>query len=626
MDGTVQNLPLPPSPGQSSFIPPTAQQFAQPPPAPGSQQPAQRQPAAVGRPSGDPEIQEARAEKHALRQRLRNILPKSMTDGRIAIYKLEGRKGRNRTSPKPVMTILFQDLEKAQQDGTYQDTGEMVEDRLREKYGDRGRFLWEAQDNRGKTIPEAGETEIDLSNENNDEDDDMDGDENDLGPEADDEIRRPSFFDRPSDRIAPPPPAFDPAIHARQVKEIVQEEKKGAQDTLALMMTMMQQQTQMQLAQMEQARREAEERRREEDRRRQEERERERERQTREEERMREDRRAREKEEDQRRERERESRTQMLQLALPLITKFMEPKPDVTTPMLMKMIESKGDREGIKDLFSLMGEASRQSMVAQGEATKHLLASQAEAAKTMMANVMGISQSMIQNMVESQAEPTDDPMEKVARVFKMIAPALGALNSNAQQTVIPQQPPQRLPQQQGQPQQQQQRVIPPTEYIKGGLYTIMRLETGEIPVQKRFEALRWCSENLPKPMLDAIRSGSEEDVLAQGAPGMDDRLFGWIQDDQHMDFLRDCVKDIQRLLLGAMTQADAKASFEKHVAYMQAKGQPQPAQAEVIPAEVAESQVAQPAPVEEKANGKRRAPPPSDEPKDVEQVSEEAKQ
>jgi len=621
MDGTVQSLPLPPSPGQASFIPPTSQQFAQPPPAPGSQQPT-RQAGAVGRPSGDPEVQEARAEKHALRQRLRNILPKSMTDGRIAIYKLEGRKGRNRTSPKPVMTILFQDLEKAQQDGTYQDTGEMVEDRLREKYGDRGRFLWEAQDNRGKTIPEAGETEIDLSNENNEEDDmDDEDDPKHLGDDEDDAIRRPTFFDRPT---APPPPAFDPAIHARQVKEIVQEEKKGAQDTLALMMTMMQSQTQMQLAQMEQARRESEDRRREEESRRKEERERERERQTREEERMREDRRQREKEEDLRRERERESRTQMLQLALPLITKFMEPKPDITTPMLMKMIESKGDRDGIKDLFSLMGEASRQSMVAQGEATKHLLASQAEAAKTMMANVMGISQSMIQNMVEAQAEPTDDPMEKVARVFKMIAPALGALNSNAQQTVLPQQPQQRLPQQQGQPQPQQPRVIPPSEFIKGGLYTIMRLETGEIPIQKRFEALRWCSENLPKPMLDAIRSGSEDDVLAQGAAGMDDRLFGWIQDEQHLGFLRDCVKDIQRFLLGAMTQVDAKASFEKHAAYMQAKMQPQAVQAEVIPAEVSESQIAQP--VEEKAPAKRRAPPPSDEPKDVEQVSQEAQQ
>jgi hypothetical protein len=611
MDGTATNLPMPPSPGQASFIPPSAQTFAQPPPAP-TAAPAQRQPAAVGRPSGDPDVQEARAEKHALRQRLRNILPRSMTDGRIAIFKLEGRKGRNRANNKPIMTILFQDLEKAQQDGTYADTGEMVEDRLREKYGDRGRFLWEAQDNKGRTIPEAGEAEIDLSNDPTDDEDDMDNEneDDDLG-KVDLDDRRPSFFERQ----APPPPPFDPAVHARQVKEIVQEEKKGAQDTLALMMTMMQSQTQMQLAQMEQARRESEDRRREEESRRKEERERERERQTREEERLREDRLAREKEEDQRRERERESRTQMLQLALPLITKFMEPKPDITTPMLMKMIENKGDREGIKDLFNLMGEASRQSMVAQGEATKHLLGAQAEAAKTMMANVMGISQSMIQQMVESQAEPTDDPMEKVARIFKMVAPALGALNSNAQQTVIPQQPQRLPPAQQGQP---QPRVIPPAEFIKGGLYTIMRLETGEIPVPKRFEALKWCSENLPKPMLDAIRSGSEDDVLAQGAPGMDERLFGWIQDEQHMEFLRDCVKDIQRILLGAMTQADAKASFEKHAAYMQAKNQPQAAQAEVIPAEVSETQVAQP--VEEKTGGKRRAPPPSDAPpQDVEQ-------
>jgi hypothetical protein len=235
---------------------------------------------------------------------------------------------------------------------------------------------------------------------------------------------------------------------------------------------------------------------------------------------------------------------------------------------------------------------------------------------------MGISQTMIQQMVEAQAEPTDDPMEKVARVFKMLAPALGAMSQNAQQSVVPPQPQQRIPQ--GQPQQRQQ--IPPSEYIKGGLYTIMRMEMGEIHPQKRFEALKWCADNLPKPMLDAIRSGVEDDVLSRGAEGMDAALMGWIQDENHMQFLRDCIKDIQRMLLGAMTQPDAQESYAKHVAYLQAKAQGQSAAPaspvdQVIPAEVDESQVAQPV----AANGKRRAPPPAAEPpKDVEDKAKEA--
>lgn len=605
MDSATPTLPMPPSPGASAFIPPSAQGFAAPPQAPQAPQMQQQVPRPVGRPNGDPEVQEQRQERSALRQRLKNILPASMTDGKIAIFKLEGRKGRNKASARPVMTILFRDLERALEDGVYKDTGEFVEDKLIEKYGERGRFLWEAQDNRGRSIPEAGETEIDLS-DGADENDNQEGDNVDDNDDQNQNQDEPAqFFQH-----APPPPPFDPAVHARTVREIITEEKKGAESMVTVLMTMMQSQAQQQQLAMQQQMQQAEARRQEEDRRRDHEEAKEREERKIELERMRLDQERRDKEEQRREEREKDRRIAEQQMQMTLFQAMFN-RPDTTTPMLMKMIESKGDRDGMKDMFGLMSEASKQAMVTQGEATKHMLSAQAEASKTLMANVMGISQTMVEQMVQSQAEPTDDPMEKIGRVFKMIAPALSAMNTGTQQAAVPQQ---RIAQQ-GQPvQQAAPQQVPPAEYIKGGLYTIMRLETGEIPIAKRFMALKWCADNLPKPMLDAIRSGVENNVMTIGAQGMDERLIGWISEDAHADFMRECIKDIQRILLGALTQGDAKASLEKHAAYMQAKangGQQQaPQQDDVIPAEVDAATVAQPV----AENGKRRAPPPSDKP------------
>lgn len=615
MDGMPANLPLPPSPGNATFVPPGQ---PQPPPSafapPAAFAPQVPQPArgAVGRPSADPEQQEARAEKHQMKQRLKNLLPQEMTDGRIAVYKLDGLRGRNKSSAKPVMLVLFGELEKALAEDSTTSTGDYVREKIVEKFGEKGRFLWEAQDQKGRQMMEYGEAEINLNNTEPGEN--MDGENELLDETLTLPAEKPAFFRE----TPPPPPAnFDAAAHAKQVQEIVRDEKRGAQDTMALMMTMMTNQTQMQLAQMERTRQEEERRREVEERRAEREADRERAREEKDAERRREEERRREKDEDTRRERERDSRKEMIALALPLISKLFEPKPDTTTPLLFKMLENKNGNDSTKELFTLMGEASRQNMAAQGEATKHLLNCQAEASKTVISNVMGISKNMMDNMLKNEAEPTDDPMEKVGRIFKMIAPALGALNQPAQ--VIPPQPQQQRIAQQ--PQAPAQPVAPPpAEYIKGGLYTIMRLGEGETAVQHRFNALKWCADNLPKSMLDAIRAGDEDKVIEIGAQGMDAKLVGWISDEANMEFLRGCIKDIQRMLLGAMTQVDAKESLEEHILHLQAKGitvpgAPAPAQAQAAEAEVVppadDKDLAQP--VEEK-KGKRRAPPPADVP------------
>ena len=613
MDSASPALPLPPSPGISAYVPPGPQAFQPPPQAQATQTapaPGQRP---VGRPNADPDVQEQRAERSLLKQRLKNILPAAMTDGKVAIFRLQGRRGRTKEGNKPVMTMLFGQLEKAMTEGGYADTGVLIEDTLRAKYGDKGRFLWEAQDSHGRILGEAGAVEVDLnSSTDNYTEENMEDEENENAlPQTE---APPAFFQQ--QQAAPAPPPFDAAVHAQTVRGIITEEKKSAENMVTVMMTMMQQQNQQQVMAMQQQQQQAELRRVEEDRRRDRDEQKEREERKMELERMRLEQERRDKDEQRREDRERDRRTAEQAMQMQFFQAiFNKPeRPDVVTPMLMKMVDSKGDRDGMKEVFGMMSEASKQAMVTQGEATKHMLSAQADASKTLMGNVMSISQTMVEQMAQSQAEPTDDPMEKVARVFKMIAPVLGGLNQNTQQAVAAVQPqPQRIA--------QQPAPIPPTEYIKGGLYTIMRLENGQIAARQRFQALKWCAENLPRPMLDAIRSGVQDNVLAIGAEGMDNTLMAWIQDPQHLAFLQDCVVDIQRMLLGAMTQDTARASFEKHVAYMQAKGQPvqqeaapaQPVAESAIPAEVKDADLAQPV-AEKPANGKRSAPPPSDKP------------
>lgn len=598
MDAATNTLPMPPSPGISNYVPPPPSNFA--PQAP-QQQPAQRT-APVGRPNADPDVQEQRAEKHQLRQRTKAILPASMTDGKLAIFKLEGSRGKNKSSTKPAMTILFRDLETAQAAGL--DTEAFVREKLIEKYGEKGRFLWEAQDNMGRKIPEAGEVEIDLGNDDQPEEDDMD---DDLLPEA------PEYRQQPQQHIPPPPPPFDPAVHAATVKDVLSQEKRSSESMMSVMMTMMQQQSAQAVASLQMQMQAAETRRQEEERRREREEAKEREERKFEIERLRLEQERRDKEEQRREDRERERSAAAQQMQMTLFTTMLN-RPDTMTPMLMKLMDSKGDRDGMKEVFSLLGESSKQAMATQGEATKVMLSAQADASKALMGNVMTISQTMVEQMAQSQAEPTSDPMEKISRVFGLIAPALAALNGGTKAAIAPAPPQQRLPQ--AQP-QRSPAPVPASEYIKGGLYTIMRLETGELPANQRFNALKWCAQNLPRPMLEAIRGGDEGQVITAGMSGMDERLMTWIQDEQHMTFLRGCLADIQKMLLGTITEADAQVSMAAHIAYMRQKQQSSTEAADeadtVIPQEVVEAAVAQP--VEERGpDGKRRAPPPAESP------------
>ncbi len=106
------------------------------------------------------------------------------------------------------------------------------------------------------------------------------------------------------------------------------------------------------------------------------------------------------------------------------------------------------------------------------------------------------------------------------------------------------------------------------QWIQGGLTTIMQLETGQITREQRLPALKWCADNLPTRMLTAIRSGDEGQVMTVGAEGMNATIQGWLfGDERHTDFLRGCIADIQRILVGAMDETAMRASMAAHDAY-----------------------------------------------------------
>ena len=598
------------------------------PPPPGAPAPPGQAPQAptkpVGRPSADPEQQVVREERSVMKRRMAAALPKEMLEPRIAIYRLHGRKGTSKTTSKPLITVLLSELEEAQNDGAV--ASEFIRDKITEKFPDTNtRYLWEAQDHKGTAIAEYGKHEIDM----NDGDEEYEDDENEE-TRYEDAKRGQPYPPRPPLEGSPLPPAN----FVKEIRSSLSDQYKRDENSSTMILQLMMQQ-QEQRRQEEAARMEREERRRDDQRRE------DMARAEREEQRRKDEQKERERELERKETREREDRRLEQERQMQFMKMIMDTsnKPDVALPMLMKMLDSKSDRDGTKELFGMFNETSKQSMLMQGEAAKHMMGAQAEASKLLISNILGISQQMVEAQLAASApgEEGDDPMDKVGRIFKMLTPAISALSNGAntqqqllqtQQNINNAQQAQQAPQQvrQQAPQQQQKPVtrknnpeIPEAQWIKGGLDTIMNLEIGKIPPDQRFHALKWCADNLPDRMLTAIRSGDENNVFAIGQEGASPEFTAWLfEHDLNADFLRACVTDIRHILLNTITQEIANASLQAHMAHQQQKhGQPFPQsqQTHDTTAEVVQEKP--------KPTGKRSAPPPKDVPVAVDQPAEE---
>lgn len=596
MDGFT--LPPPPvgAPGAAPQPASTTSQPASPPPgfqagygAQQQQQPQNQNP--VGRPAADPERQAERLEQSATVSRMLKNLPKAATDPRIAVYKLKGRFGRH-AEPRAVLNILMSDVEDAAENDVSPE--DYIQERI-ESDLDPGRYLCVPQDNHGNRIKKAAQWEVSTMNGRSFDDEEEE-------PGNDDETVIPGMgsipgmdmpgygYPSPYGQRPPPTPNIYPDSDAvDQLRDIMREQRTKEDSSSNMMMVMMQQQ-QMNEARLREERELRERERREEERK------------------WREDQRL---AEERREERERSARNDRLQLLAtiapvfaPLLQKLMDGKEDKITPLLLtKLMESDNNRNSATEMISMMSEASKQQVLLQGEMSRQNMSQQSEANKMMMQHVLTMAQDTIKAQRSLEDSDGDDPLSKFGKVISTIAPMLQGAQSYSgapagyqqqqqqqQQPQLPQQPPAQQPQQPPaerstiQPPQRQQPAqadIPDEQYIYGALDTIRRLETGDIPAEKRPDALAWCAQNLPQEVQQAVLSDDEETVLARSASIVmgDANLKAWISDEDdgelHQAFLRGCLNDIKQILSGHLTEERAAEMVREQKNYQEQKNPPE---------------------------------------------------
>ncbi len=627
MDGTLPApTPLPPIATPGGLIPPS-QGF---PSMPRPQQPAPSG-GVVGRPSGDPEVQQQRIEKSAEQRRVESVLPKQV-DSKLQVFKAD-RNGRIPFgNVKPLAVILLKDLEAANQSGT--PTDQVIEAKLSEKNIQDGKFICRFVDRAGKPMNaiQFPPFDITLGDEG---DEDMNDDQ---GDEGDEQIQfQPSGgYQNP----APPPTSIDLTAIARMqdgVRE--QEAKRGSdmavliasmQNNMTTMMTGMQQQQQQRD---EAARREAKERD----------------------------------------EREAARRSQfhttllgIVPLIMPFIAKMFGPKESTQSPsdvLMLELVKAKFSEKpndgtsAMEQLTRMLPEMMRSQIAIQAEGTKASMGVQSEVTGMLMKSLMGSMKEVLDSKKEA-AEPRDDGT--LATVLKALGPVLAGM---AQQP----QPPQVTYQQPNPPQQVEQQAPPaeaqveqpprrrkvqppppppaqptasgtapaekprpdPTKYsddsrIASCLDTVRKLSTGEIPANERFNALEWITKWAPPSMIAAVKSGLEEQVLTvgQNAALASPVLLNWISTDGMVDFLKKAVADLKHILDGTLTEPIAVASVRENITFVHAQrvknaGPPTGAvvkQAEVLPPSTPPAQTPPPAATIPPAPRRRRAAPPADVP------------
>jgi len=401
-------------------------------------QPPPGGPRPVGRPSSDPDRDEARASEKATISKFIQALPKAATDQRVAVYRLKGRRG-TRHDNRPIAKILLTDLEEARSSGT--DPEDYILDTLSERFGDQQmRVLCVPQDSHGKRLTKLASWEMNL---NLDEDDDMDEEfenEEDFMPGFDPMAQQQFYQNMP-----PPAPPGNDDTALREAKGLLANQREAEQSHTAMMMAMMQQQSQvqqqssnmmMQLLMTQQQDRERQaERQREEERRYNDERRKEE--QHRAEERQREE------------QRRSESRLQliatMVPAAMPMLQKIMDGKEDKIMPILLaKLMEKSDDNSSMGQMFNMLTEAQRQQVINQGEMMRQQMSQQGEMSQSMINHVLSMAMKSVEAQRQLETNKDDGPMDTFMNVIQGIAPLLQGAQGQGSGPV-PQMVPQQAP-------------------------------------------------------------------------------------------------------------------------------------------------------------------------------------
>lgn len=603
MDGA-----LPPIPAQPGYAP-----------QPGGYVPqVQRSgvPNPVGRPSGDPEVNEARADKAAEKKRLASVLPKQATDSKILVLRMKG--SRVIPGKRPVLTLLISDVESAVSAGTSAE--DFIADKLAEKVGNRdGRYLCKVVNRLGQAVADTAPWEIIVGADDEDDDGDENGDDGD-----DEEIDPRDLMGYPfrggaaAAQMAPPPYAippappagFDPASLARTMREERTDESKRSNEMLLVMTTMMQANAQTQAnaqAQMQaqqQAFQQQQQQMREEARR----------------------------EENARMDREAARRAEfkttlvaLVPMVLPILTKFFTPKegPDVLTTYLLESMKSKSpDSTILAQMAGVMGEMTKQQMTLQGTAAASAVNMQAEASNMVFKNMMGTMKEMMDHKAGKGDDEKESTLDQIVRMAPMVLQAMS--NPTQAAAAAPAQPPAAPaahiappPAPPAAPRKRQAPkpvVAEPTEgqRIISALNDIRRLSTGEIPAAQRWLVLDYVRKQLPVPIVAAIQAGDKNTVLLTALPHVQnmksDTLRVWAADAENMQFLEDALSDLRAGLNDQMTEEGAASAIAANTTFVERK-HPKPVTTPVESVAKEKPVVAPVAPIEATVVDPSLAPP-----------------
>jgi hypothetical protein len=541
------------------------------------------------------------------------VLPKRAVDDKVKIYKM--RKGRVPPSARPVLEVLYSDLEKAREEGV--DPDQAIEDMLIAKLGEEcmDRFLCKVFDRTGQPVANIPPWEVDLG-DGEDVDDEDDEDLGDFGDRG--ALMPPGYDPRGFPMQQMPPPAAQP-LDVRAIADASrlgrEEETKRSTDTMMMITTMMQQQAQQQqLAKQEAAERDERYRRETLER----------------EERIRRENLEREEREKALRHENRQMMLGLVPIFLPVIQKVLgldkQPGFDPGTQALIEVLKDRGNKSDPTDVVTNM---IPKIMEMNTSMTQNSMASM----MNMQAAVSKINMDSMFDTIkrlkdENGGKSEKSTMESIGEVLSVVGPMLAqgqqqapveapALPAPAPQPPTPprRRPPPPPPAQQAPapaapaasaahpvPAAPVDRPLPrqaPSAAIRSCLHAIRKMSTGEHPAEHRFAVLHWVAQRLPQPLLQSLAAGNQDAVMQAGSGIVlaDPVLLAWIQGNDNGAFLQEALNDLRVLITGKLSPEIAKVAIDQQLAFIRSHAKPpEPATTPAAAAPAVPTAVVEPAP------------------------------
>jgi hypothetical protein len=519
-----------------------------------------------GRPSGDPDKDEARLRRQKERERLGKFVPPSARDHRFLLY--ERKKGKARG--KLVTEVLLSDVEDVLGDEpAHSEILSFLATRLTEKGYNQGHFEAVVADR--KRVPDrdysafpvvVGETEEGFDEDNSDDDEDT---------------YMPPFpyVQQPMQQYPPPPPQDNMALTL--VERLMDRlDRQPQQDSgTGLMQVLLQQQQQA-----------AEERRREDERRREEERKAE----ERREEQRREEQRYREEQERKREEERRRSDHRWMEMmlglgttAIPAVAELFKPKSNEMLPFLVDVIKSHNARDNSTTALEVMQQSAKEQVSLQGEMMRSMVASQSEAQSGVLKAILPLMAQTFQDL-STVKEEEGDTISRVLKFANKMQPMLERM-LKPQATPMPQTPALALPHQQqtqsaeeteseGEGETEEAVTEDSQALISQVLYITKDLQQNAVGVDEAVPKVMEAANLIPQDMRPAIAVGDTQALLQAAWPVIEEDtvLRTWLTGSADVvPYLEFCLQAVQKIYRSEWSEKVPQTWLVDHIKHLLAQ-------------------------------------------------------